>query len=266
MVPADPIPAAPEAPVAPPVTPPVTPPSTVQTNGASPSASEDRTPPATAQTGPGTSPQASPVASATAPRSGGTVATSEARTPLRSDYRLSLGTFGSAAEAERATAEVSGLGYTVYPIEVGDQVVAQVGPFADEETARQALADIGRVYSRSILYRPRGQRQDAAASTPSETASSDAAQPANASESVDDAPTASAPAPRGPVYLQVGAFDRVESAQRLVGMLRDEGYAPTVNAPEDSKVTVLIGPFSGDAVTRAEGRLDAGGFDHFRVR
>ncbi|MFC6659408.1 SPOR domain-containing protein [Deinococcus multiflagellatus] len=79
-------------------------------------------------------------------------------------------------------------------------------------------------------------------------------------------PAEPAPAPDGPTYLQVGAFDRVESAQNLVQQLRDLGYAPTVNAPEGRKVTVLVGPYTGDALQRTEGRLSANGLDHFRVR
>ncbi len=186
------------------------------------------------------------------------------------------------------------LGYTVYPIDLGDQVVAQVGPFADEATARQALADIQRVYPRALLYPPRnrsltGGSASGAASTretstgestvtpatPTQTQNtSDTPSEVQAPEAPPAAPPAAAatpttppaPAPSGPVYLQVGAFDRVESAQRLVGLLRDQGYAPTVNAPDSGKVTVLIGPFSGEAVTEAEEKLNANGFDHFRVR
>lgn len=64
----------------------------------------------------------------------------------------------------------------------------------------------------------------------------------------------------------MGAFDRVESAQNLVSTLRDIGLAPTVNNPPDKKTTVLVGPYSGDALLRAEARLDNAGLDHFRVR
>lgn len=68
------------------------------------------------------------------------------------------------------------------------------------------------------------------------------------------------------MYLQLGAFDQVESAQGLVSRLRNEGYAPTVNAPDGRKVTVLVGPFSGSALTNAETNLAASGHDFFRVR
>lgn len=211
------------------------------------------------------------------PRAGGAVATSEQRTPLRSDYRVSLGTFGSEGAAQGAAQSVRALGYTVYPIDLGAQVVAQVGPFADEASARQALADIQRAYPGAVLYPPRGRSltggsQSAAETpptqvTPAETEPEAAATPAPA-EATPPAASASAPAaaPSGPVYLQIGAFDRVESAQNLVGQLREQGYAPTVNAPEGRKVTVLIGPFSGDVLTTTEAKLDANGFDHFRVR
>lgn len=211
---------------------------------------------------------------APAARTGGAVATSETRTPLRSDYRISLGSFSSEAAATSRTAGVSGLGYRVYPIDLGSEVVAQIGPFADEATARQALADVVRAYPGAILYPPRNRSLTggtASATTPASPAptTNSAATPSPAPDAT--APAAATPAPQaaapdGPVYLQVGAFDRVEGAQNLVGTLRDQGFAPTVNAPEGRKVTVLVGPFSGDALIRAEERLSSSGLDSFRVR
>ncbi|UWX64002.1 SPOR domain-containing protein [Deinococcus rubellus] len=230
-----------------------------------------------------------PAASTPAPRSGGAVATSENRTPLKRDYRISLGTFGSEAEANASTAAVRALGYTVYPIDLGSQVVAQVGPFADAATANAALSDIARAYGGAALYAPRQSAnagsqpspspspdKPAATSTASSGASSasssaspapaSAATPTPATSTATPKQPAQAAAPSGPVYLQVGAFDRQDSAQRLVGMLSDLGYSPSVQAPDGKKVTVLIGPFSGDAVLRAESKLNDNGFDHFRVR
>ncbi|ABF44933.1 SPOR domain protein [Deinococcus geothermalis DSM 11300] len=231
-----------------------------------------------AQTTPATTPAPSTASASVPPRSGGAVATSEQRTPLRSDYRISLGTFGSTGEAQSRTQGVSELGYTVYPIDLGSQVVAQVGPFADEATARQALADIQRAYPGAILYPPRnrsltgssranGTAAESSPSTPTAPAAVQSESTSTTSTAPAETTTArTTPAPSGPVYLQVGAFDRVESAQNLVGQLREQGYTPTVNAPEGRKVTVLIGPFSGKALTDAEAKLDANGFDHFRVR
>ena len=69
-----------------------------------------------------------------------------------------------------------------------------------------------------------------------------------------------------PELGHTGAFDREESAQRLVGILHDNGFNPTVNSPEDRKTTVMVGPYSGDALLRAEARLDNAGLEHFRVR
>ena len=79
-------------------------------------------------------------------------------------------------------------------------------------------------------------------------------------------PPAQSAAPDGPVYLQVGAYNTVDAAQATVSKMRDLGYDPTVNAPAGRKVTVLVGPFHGDALLRTERRLDANGQDHFRVR
>ena len=59
-----------------------------------------------------------PASSPTA-RAGGAVPTSEQRTPLRSDYRITLGTFSSVEAAQKAAQGVSNLGYTVSPIDLG---------------------------------------------------------------------------------------------------------------------------------------------------
>ncbi|BBN95079.1 hypothetical protein DEGR_18120 [Deinococcus grandis] len=119
--------------------------------------------------------------------------TSEQRTPLRSDYRITLGTFSSGAAAQQAAQGVSALGYTVYPIDVAAGVVAQVGPFADETTAREALADVQRAYPGAVLYPPRN-RSLSTPSTPAATteATTDTAQTAPAE------PATPAPAPPRP--------------------------------------------------------------------
>ncbi|MPY67765.1 hypothetical protein F8S09_13925 [Deinococcus sp. SDU3-2] len=269
VVAATPIPAAPPAPPVPEVTLPK-PETTIPLN---PPASASTPAPGT-EAPEGTSPdEATETASTPAPpaRPGSAVTPSEERTPLRSDYRISLGTFGSEAEARRAASGVSDAGYPVYVIDLGAQVVAQVGPYADETTARRALADIQPRAPRAVLYAPRGRNLSGGGSETTEAqAPAEAPTPAAPPEAVpaepDTAPAAQAPAPSGPVYLQVGAFDRQESAGRLVGMLRDLGFSPTVNAPENRKVTVLVGPYSGDALLEAERKLDAGGHDHFRIR
>lgn len=203
---------------------------------------------------------AAPTDAAPAARTGGAVPTSEQRTPLRSDYRITLGTFSSGAAAQQAAQGVSALGYTVYPIDVAAGVVAQVGPFADESTAREALADVQRAYPGAVLYPPRN--RSLSAPTTSEAPTPTTAPPAEPTP----APTSDETSNTGPTYLQVGAFDRLESAQNLVQQLRDLGYNPTVNAPNGRKVTVLVGPYTGDPLTRTETRLRENGLDSFRVR
>lgn len=245
---------------------------------------------------PVTPPPSATAPTPTTPRTGGAVATSENRVPLRRDYRVSLGVFNSRAELERQTAAVSALGYTVYPINLGDRFVAQVGPFADANTARQARQDIARTYSGATMLAPRGvtvpstnATDTTSKATPAtnttnldwqtpsgsaqnstsqgNTSTSDTTKTTTESASANsDEPAAQRPAPSGPIYLQVGAFDRQESAQSMVSQLKDLGYDPSVQAPEGKKVTVLIGPFRGDALLRTERRLDSNGIDHFRVR
>ncbi|WP_420596009.1 SPOR domain-containing protein [Deinococcus sp.] len=237
------------------------------TDNATPTGSLDAAPTETAPPETSTdlppNPEAAPSVPAV-PRSGGAVATSQTRTPLRSDYRISLGTFGSVTEAQNATAAVSALGYTVYPIDLGSQVVAQVGPFANAATATAARDDIARVYGGAAVYAPRN-TSGSSSNSPSGNSSGVSSSSIPATPLSAPASSASTPA-SGPLYLQVGAFDRQASAQKLVGQLSELGFAPSVQAPDGKKVTVLIGPFSGDAVARAESKLNDNGLDHFRVR
>lgn len=232
--------------------------------------------PATPEAGAPAQTQSEPDSPAPAPAAGTpAVSPSAQRTPLRSEYRVMLGTFGSEAALRSATAGVGALGYTVYAIDLGNQFVAQVGPFPDEATGQQAAADIRRAYARAELYPPRGRTLQTTAAASASGAPDPAApaavtpdppasEPAAPTEAA--APPAPLPAPAGPVYVQVGAFNTVEGAQRFVEQLRAQGFTPSVNAPETGKVTVLLGPLSGDALLAAEGRLDAAGLDHFRLR
>jgi cell division septation protein DedD len=204
-----------------------------------------------------------------APRSGGAVSVSEARTPTRNDYRVSLGKFNDNAAQSAATAGVSGLGYVVYPIPVVNGVVAQVGPFASREQATLALADIQRAYSGALLYPPRNApaRDPAPASPPTAPVAATPADTGPAATSPQAAPAAAAPAaPSGPVYLQVGAFNSSAAAQSAVERVRSLGLEPSVNAPAGKLVTVVVGPFQGRALVSAEAKLQAGGLDSFRVR
>ena len=148
-------------------------------------------PPVTTTAPSSTPPGTSSGAAATPPRSGGAVATSERRTPLKRDYRISLGTFGSVAEASASTAAVQALGYTVYPIDLGSQVVAQVGPFADSAAANAALSDISRAYGSAMVYAPRQSATGSASRAPAPVA------PAPAPASSSAAPGTPAPAAPG---------------------------------------------------------------------
>ncbi|WP_424951790.1 SPOR domain-containing protein [Deinococcus sp.] len=273
----------PQSPVPPPVTPTPTPEnsganspsSSTVTPGSTPSSAAGNIPtipaaPVTEQPAPTTpagTPQATqpqpttqpptttrPSSSEVVPRVGGAVAVSETRTPTRSDYRISLGSYPDQAAVQSATAGVGRLGYTVYPIAVASGVVAQVGPFASREAAAQALDDIRRALPGALLYPP---RNAPAGSSPAASTSA---------PSTGTVPSGAELAATGPVYLQVGAYNTAAAAQTAVGRVRGLGFDPSVNAPAGKLVTVVVGPFQGQALVTAEARLQAGGIDSFRVR
>ena len=249
----------------------VTPPDTALPGDPQTSTAQPPTVPGTTVTDPATT---------AAPRVGGAVATTEVRTPTRNDYRISLGSYASSAAVREATAGVGKLGYTVYPIAIASGTVAQVGPFASREAAAQALADIHRALPGALLYPPRNAPASetgttaAPSTTPAQTPATQtpAAQtPATqtpAAQTGTSAPSspATAPAASGPVYLQVGAYNSTAAAQTTVGRVRDLGLEPSVNAPAGKLVTVLVGPFQGQALVAAEAKLRASGVDSFRVR
>lgn len=248
------------------------------------------------EAGSGSADATEPVSPVKARASGAPVPTSRDDTPTRADYRLSAGVFGSEAVARERTATITALGYTVHLIPVQAGVVAQIGPFADRDTAARAAADIGSAYPNIALYPPvvRDQSTDVTTRAPTNRAetprtetprseNSDvpgvkAAPPpqtptrTTTEASPEPKPTSPAPTrvarevPGVPVYLQVGAFDRQESAAQLVGRLRGEGLSAEVNAPPGAKVRVLVGPLGGDALLSAEDKLQALGLAHFRVR
>ena len=197
-----------------------------------------------------------------APRAQGAVPTSEARSPTRNDYRISLGSYADPAAVQAGTAEISRLGYTVYPVAVTSGVVAELGPFATRELAVQALADVQRTMPGALLYSPR----NAPATDSSGTDTSGTAASGTASSAPAATGTTAAPAASGPVYLQVGAYNTTAGAQTAVERARALGLEPSVNAPAGKKVTVVVGPFQGQALVNAEAKLDAGGVDYFRVR
>ena len=208
-----------------------------------------------------------PTATDPAPLAGGAVAPSEVRTPTRNDYRISLGSYASSAAVRDATAGVGKLGYTVYPIDVASGTVAQVGPFASREAAVQALADIQRALPGALLYSPRNAPagDTGVTSTQASTIQAPTTQAPTSQTDASPSPTVT-PAAGGPVYLQVGAYNSTAAAQTTVSRVRDLGLEPSVNAPAGKLVTVLVGPFQGQALAAAEAKLQANGIDSFRVR
>jgi len=161
----------------------------------------------------------------------------------------------------------------VYPIDVASGVVAQVGPFATREEAAQALADIQRALPGALLYPPRNapasdtsSRTGTGSTATGNTSTGNTGAGSTGTSASSTAGSAAQATPSGPVYLQVGAYNSTTAAQTAVSRVRDLGLEPSVNAPTGKLVTVVVGPFQGQALENAEAKLKAGGIDSFRVR
>lgn len=172
-------------------------------------------------------------------------------------YRVGVGAFGNADNAQRLAQQFQAAGYPVLLGEQGDLTIVLVGPYATEAEARR-VADQVRAGNFGVpdptvyLYQP----DDATAAT---SAASAPAAPAAAEPATSAAP---APAASGGRYLQVGAYATRESS--LPQRARLEGMGFTVaEVQEGNFLKLLVGPYSGSDLSDAQSRLAAEGIENF---
>ncbi len=183
-------------------------------------------------------------------------------------YRISVGAFGSAENAERKAQSFRDAGYPVFVGRQGDLSLVLVGPYNSQAEAEQVKAQLqsSGLEANPIVYEFRPEGSEAAAPTSSETAPTATETPVAAEETATTETTETAttalPTTGSGQYLQVGAYGSQEAAAPQRSLL--EGLGFTVSSVEEGQfVKLLVGPYDGAALSDAQARLSAQGIDSF---
>lgn len=183
-------------------------------------------------------------------------------------YRISVGAFGSAENAERRAQAFRDAGYPVFTGNQGDLVIVLLGPYNSQTEAEGVKAELqsSGLEANPIIYEFTPNDAASASSTPDTSApdaSASAATETTPSEEPATATATSAPATSSSGrYLQVGAYNSLESAAPQRTTL--EGLGFTVSAvEEDSFVKLLVGPYDDASIATAQSQLSAQGIDSF---
>lgn len=215
-------------------------------------------PPTGTSTTPAATQGAATPAAPTAPAATATAAPVAASASAEeASYRVAVGAFGNADNADRLAQQFQAAGYPVLLGTQGDLTIVLVGPYASESEARR-VADQVRAgafgVADPVVHRfepeaPSGAGAAATASAPT--------------PSTPAAPAAPAPAASGAGrYLQVGAYANRESSLPQRERLEGLGFDVT-EVQEGTLVKLLVGPYQGGALSEAKSRLTAEGIEHF---
>jgi cell division septation protein DedD len=184
-------------------------------------------------------------------------------------YRISVGAFGSAENAERRAQAFRDAGYPVFTGNQGDLVIVLLGPYNSQAEAEQVKAQLqsSGLEANPIVYEF---TPNDAATTPStsDASASAATETTTTTPPTEDSSTATTTTTSAPAtsssgrYLQVGAYNSLESAAPQRTTL--EGLGFTVSAvEEDSFVKLLVGPYDDASIATAQSQLSAQGIDSF---
>ncbi|WP_034334814.1 SPOR domain-containing protein [Deinococcus misasensis] len=175
------------------------------------------------------------------------------RAPTKQDYRISAGLFDTEAQAGVVAEKIKALGYPTYVFPSKDETfVVLVGPFVNRADADTAVSQIQPAHQNLFVYAPQNAPASTSTATPATTPS----------------PTTSAnTTTNGPVYLQVGAYKRADSAMPAVEQLRGLGLNPSLRSDTGGMVRVVVGPIGAAELQAVQSKLNAAGYtDAFQVR
>ena len=188
-------------------------------------------------------------------------------------YRVSVGAFGSAENAERRAATFREAGYPVFLGRQGNLTIVLVGPYNSEAEAEQIRNQIS---SSGLEPNPAVYRYDPStvveevnnavtnnAVTPpqttpaAETPSVTQTQTTTSSSGAVAPPTSSAGR-----YLQVGAYNSIEGSMPQRSRLEAMGYT-VVHIDESGLIKLLVGPFDANNLGVAQSQLNSQGIESF---
>jgi cell division protein FtsN len=167
-------------------------------------------------------------------------------------YRVGVGAFANEENANRRAQQFRNEGYPVFIGRQAELFLVLVGPYAD---ASEANAVAARIRDAGLENEPR-----IFSYTPDEQGAATAPAPAATQ------PTTEAPAAEGRRYLQVGAYNSLQSAQPQRERMQEMGFEVTVRELERDTGTLyrlLIGPFAPGELSAAQERLNALGIENF---
>lgn len=142
-------------------------------------------------------------------------------------FRVSVGAFGNPLNALSLAQTLEREGYAVRLEPVGRVTRVAVGPFTRRSDAVQAAKQLAK-------YEPQIYRGDT-------------------------------PTPSG-IYLQVGAFKQLASAEATLRTLREQGIGPVVLWYQKPWIKVWVGPVEPDGVSALKQKLIGAGFEVVEVR
>lgn len=174
-------------------------------------------------------------------------------------FRISVGSFSVAENAERRAAEFRNAGFPVFIAPQGNLSLVLVGPYTtrtEAEQARNSIVSAG-LESDPWIVEFTGdttvQQTTAQTSTPAPTTT----------ETTETTPTTTpAPTSGSGSLIQVGAYGSSQSAQPQRQRLEALGFSVS-ELQEGSLVRLVIGPFAAADLAEVRARLTAQGIDHF---
>jgi cell division protein FtsN len=190
-----------------------------------------------------------------------------ASTSSTTPYRVSVGAFGNAENAERKAQSFKDAGYPVFVGKQGDLSLVLIGPYATQAEAEQVKAELqsSGLEAEPIVYEF---KPDDAAAASSDTAPAPdvvtATSPDAASADAADTTSATSALPTNSSgrYLQVGAYGSVEASAPQRSLL--EGLGFTVSSVEEGTlIKLLVGPYDDANLSDAQSRLSAQGIENF---
>ncbi|HEX7022666.1 MAG TPA: SPOR domain-containing protein [Trueperaceae bacterium] len=190
-------------------------------------------------------------------------------------YRVSAGAYSVRSYADIQVKRLRDAGYPVFTGRQGDLYLVMVGPYESRSRAESAAAELESkklvdgplVYECADCGAPAGGADSEASQRPVREA---AASQSDASSDVAGAPAAQAAGQQatpeaGTLYLQVGAYGSLDSAQPQRERVQELGYTVTVRRSGDL-VKLLIGPFGDRELEAAQARLGKQGIENFATR